>query len=129
MAGEAPSAASLVSELPDWLKWGANIALILFAMVAGPLVARAGRKSERERDSEPFDAEAFLDASPVRKLIAAAEVVADSVPLQTEALKTIAAAASAMARTVEQDWDERRIEREVKRRLQEAGAQREASAR
>lgn len=127
MASDAVTTVTAVAaDLPEWLKWGANAGLFV-ALVLGSLWSvRKARHEEREHESEPFDPVKLLDASPVRQIIAAAETVADNAKLQTEALKTISAAAAAMAKTVEDDFDERRVQREVDRRLQEQRLLREA---
>lgn len=126
MASDAISTA--VAELPEWLKWGANAGLFV-ALVFGSLwTARKVRHEEREHDSRPFDPAKLLEASPIRQVITATETIADNAKLQTEALKTISAAATAIARMVEEDFDERRVDREVERRLKEQRASREARA-
>ena len=120
MATEPSSAAALVAELPDWLKWGANLALILFAMVAGPLAVRAGRKGEQEHEAEVFDPADLLESSPIRRLVAAWETIADNARLQTEALKTISAIATLQAKALQSGFNEDDIHRDVHWRLTEA---------
>lgn len=114
MAGEA---ATIAAELPPWLQWAAQAALFVVTAVGGVAAVVVGKRRAVEHESEPFDPEELLDSSPIKRLIAAFETMADNAKLQTEAVKTISAAATAMARTVEEDFDERRVLREVERRL------------
>lgn len=112
-----PEASAFLAGLPPWAQIGANVALFLLTIAAGVWGIRKGHKDEGEKESEPFHASDLLDSSPVKRMLETWETVADNARLQTEALKTISAAAVAMAKTIEADFDERRIQSEVKRRL------------
>ncbi|KAB1075345.1 hypothetical protein [Methylobacterium planeticum] len=77
---------------------------------------------------DPADGENLLTAGPVRDLFEAIASIADNIRLQTDDLKTISAAMFAVAKVVEEDFDERPVERAVDRHLGEERRLREARA-
>ena len=124
----AADAATIISELPPWLQVGANAALFVVTALGGIWALRRGHKVEAERDAEPFDAADLLESSPIKRFIASVETLADNAKLQTEAQSRISAAATALAKLVEEDFDERRVDREVERRLDRERRNRETRA-
>lgn len=121
----AADAATIAAELPLWLQWSAQAALFVVTAVGGVAAIFVGKRKPAEPESEPFDPEELLDSSPIKRLIASFETMADNAKVQTEALKTMSAAAVALAKTVEDDFDERRVKREVSRLLDEERRARE----
>lgn len=116
------NAAEIAAQLPPWLQTASAAALFVVAVMAGALGLLRGR-AVGAGEGEAHEVEDLLASAPVRRLLECAEAVSDNARLQTEALKTISAAATAMAKTVEDDFDERRVQREVDRRLAlQAGA-------
>lgn len=122
-----PDPAAIVKSLPDWLQVGANV--ILFLVAIGITVgayfrghAKGGEKAEM------LDAEAFLESDPVQGFLGSITAIAENMRLQTEAQKVASAALGAIAKLVEDDFDERRVHREVERRLAEREGRRTGSA-
>lgn len=105
-----PDAQAIVAALPDWLKVGANAALFVVGLAIAVLAIRKGHKEGEPGDKPELDD--LLDSSPVKTFL-------DNMRLQTEAMKVMAAALGAMAKVHEADFDERRVHREVERRLAE----------
>ncbi len=123
--------ASVLTELPTWIQMAIGVGIAIATAASGLVVAKHNRKKAEDEDHESLDAEDFLKASPIQKFLDAintmannSAALAENSRLQTEALKTISATAIAIARTYEEDFDERRILREVERRLKEAGEKR-----
>lgn len=110
---------ALIASLPPWLQVGANVGLLAVLLVGGFFAIRKGHRDEDESDASGFDAAALLERSPIKAYLEAVQVMADHAKLQTEAAKTISAALVAIAKLVETDFDERRIQREVERRTAE----------
>lgn len=114
-------ATALINTLPDWLKVGANAAVFVVGLAIAVLAVRKGRRDEDEhegRDHEGVrEAQEALAAGPIREALTSLSTLAENARLQTEAQKVAAAALTAMAKLVEDDFDERRVNREVDRRL------------
>lgn len=115
-------APALVNNLPEWLKTGANVALFLISLATMGLAMRKGRSDEAEHEAREHEgareAHEALAAGPVREALTSLATLAENARLQTEAQKVTAAALTALAKLVEDDFDERRVDREVDRRLE-----------
>jgi hypothetical protein len=122
-----PDPAVVIKSLPDWLQVGANI--ILFLVAIGITVGAYFRGHAKGGEkAEALDTDAFLESGPVRGFLEAVTAIAENMRLQTEALKVTSAALGAIAKLVEEDFDERRVHREVDRVLEERERRRSGSA-
>lgn len=115
-------ASALIDNLPDWLKIGANAAVFVVGLAIAVMAVREVRSDDGEHEGrdhegarEPHEA---LAAGPVREALTSLATLAENARLQTEAQKVSAAALTALAKLVEDDFDERRVDREVDRRLE-----------
>lgn len=115
----ANEAAEIVAMLPDNLKPIAASILFLGTAAAGWVAVLWAKKKESEKPEEHFDAEDILESSHIKNFLENVQTLADNARLQTEALKNISAASTIIGKTLEEDYDERRVEREVSRRLAE----------
>lgn len=115
-------ASALINNLPDWLKIGANAAVFVVGLAIAILAVRKGRSDEAEHEARDHEgareAHEALAAGPVREALTSLATLAENARLQTEAQKVTAAALTALAKLVEDDFDERRVDREVDRRLE-----------
>lgn len=115
----AYEAAEILTMLPEAVRPFAAGFLFVGTAVAGWVVVLWSKKKESEKPDEHFDAEDLLESSHIKAFLNNVQTLADNSRLQTEALKNISAAATAMGKTIEVDYDERRVNREVERRLAE----------
>lgn len=113
----APDPQAIVAALPPWLQFGANAALFVLTVGLGVLAVLKGRKDAEAHPA--LDPAELLASSPVKTVVEAIALIAENMRLQTEALKVTSAAATALAKLIEHDFDERRVHREVDRRLEE----------
>lgn len=115
-------ASALINNLPDWLKIGANAAVFVVGLAIAILAVRKGRSDDGEHEGREHEgareAHEALAAGPVREALTSLATLAENARLQTEAQKVTAAALTALAKLVEDDFDERRVDREVDRRLE-----------
>jgi hypothetical protein len=112
----------VIALLPDWLKGGASAGLFVISCVIAFLGWKASlNKGEHDHEAREHDdaleVREAMAAGPVRDALTYLATLAENARLQTEALKVMAAAGTALAKTVEADFSERRIKDEVDRRL------------
>lgn len=108
--------ASAFTDLPLWIQAALTIGAGIATAVGGVVFGKRGHRAVREHEDI---ADELLESSPIRKFLESVETVTANQKLQTEALRTIAVAVTAIAKILEDEFDEQRIDREIARRLGE----------
>jgi hypothetical protein len=115
----SPDVTTAIAAMPPWLQGAASVAVFVLTVLIGLRAVRQGSKDAEEHHLDPAE---LLASSPVKALVDAIVLISEHQRLQTEALKVTSAALTALAKLIEDDFDERRVHREVERRLAERRA-------
>lgn len=111
-------AIALIPSLPPWAQAGANVAVFVLTVILGILAFRHGRAKPAD-DDDHHDAKLILAADPVKAALTAIVTLGDNARLQTEALKTIAAASTVYAKLAEPGFLELHVFKAVHEQLRE----------
>lgn len=113
---------AMIAALPPWAQAAAQFAVFLLTVGIGWKATRHGKRRDEGDDDDAdahHDAALILAADPVKAGLSALVELGANARLQTEALKTIAAAHTAYAKLVEPDFLELRIFKMVQDQLRE----------